>query len=213
MARVKPDTSIVDLHRSPSPELAVMRIEGTAHVVRETTKVVEPLSVGLLVRVGDIVALGPQGFAEVGPFSFHGGRRGRSHALVKPDAFSPNPSRADVRRLMAQLARIEEEVESSSEDPLTHQVGPKTPYERAQSAEFAAKNLDLDTARKLAFDVASELRAVCLFTSEETAFVAVDGLSVAKLRRVIGALGCPVNPHLVTAEVLDALLERVYGSA
>ena len=210
---MKPDTSIVDLHRSPSPELSVARACGAAHVVRENTKVVEPLSVGVVVRVGDIVALGPEGMAEVGPFTFHGGRRGRSHALVKPDAFSPNPSRADVHRLVAQLAQIEEEVASSTEDPLTRQIGPRTPYERAQSAEFADKNLDLNAARKLAFGVASELRAVCLFTSEDTAFVAVDGLSVAKLRRVIGALGCPVNPHLVTAEVLDALLERVYGEA
>ena len=210
---MKPDTSVVDLHRSPLPELSVARVEGSGHVVREKTKAVEPLLVGQPVRVGDIVALGPDSFAEVGPFSFSGGRRGRAHALVKPDAFSPNPSRADVPRLMAQLARIEEEVEAASEDPLTQQDGPKTPYECAQSEEFAAKNLDLDTARKLAFGVASELRAVCLFTSEDTAFVAVDGLSVSKLRRVIGALGRPVNPHLVTSEVLDALLERVYGSS
>ncbi|MEM7679360.1 MAG: hypothetical protein AAF449_25585 [Myxococcota bacterium] len=93
------------------------------------------------------------------------------------------------------------------------QRGPETVHERAKSSEFARLNLTLSVARELPESVARQLRAVALFVSEDTAFVAVSSLDVAKLRRLMTALRRPVNPHMVEEEVIDQLLERVYATA
>ena len=205
-----PDTSIVNLHRASRSPLAIDRLEGQAWRIREGASEAEQLSVRDLLRVGETVAVAPGGVVEAGPLQLRGGFRGQAHALVKAGAFRPSPNRTDVPRLLLQLAQIEEQMTSFGEDPLAVREGPETPFERAASAEFARNNLVLMAARELPESVAQEQAAVCIFVNEETAFVAVSELSVAKLRAVMEALQRPVNPHMVEPQVLDELLERVY---
>ena len=93
------------------------------------------------------------------------------------------------------------------------QRGPDSEYEKIKSAEFARLNLTMPVARELAESTARSDRAVALFISDDTAFVAVSTLDVAKLRRLMTALRRPVNPHMVEDSVIDELLERVYADA
>ena len=149
----------------------------------------------------------------MGTLKLFGGSRGRAHALVPADAFKSAPRRADVPRLLEQLAGIEAEAVKLGEDPLAMQRGPETPHERAKASEFAKLNLTLSVARELPETIAREDRAVALFVSDDTAFVAVSTLDVAKLRRLMTALRRPVNPHMVDEDIIDALLAQVYVSA
>ncbi|MEO1228341.1 MAG: hypothetical protein AAFZ18_05495 [Myxococcota bacterium] len=206
-----PDTSIVNLHRTAGGPVHVDRVDGPVWRIREGSEQAEPLEVGDHLEPGDTVALGAAAQLEAGSLRLRGGDHGQAHALVKEGAFRPNPSRADVPRLLLQLAQIEEQMGSAGEDPLAVRQGPETDFERAASSDFARCNLVLAAARELPETVARAERAVCLFVNEDTAFVAVTGISVAKLRALMEALGRPVNPHMVEEAVLDELLDRAYG--
>ncbi|MCA9549770.1 MAG: hypothetical protein KC933_07025 [Myxococcales bacterium] len=205
-----PDTNILDLHRAEAGPMAVDALEGRAWLVKEGDKEAVPVSPGTEVAVGDVLALAAGARVRLGGLLLQGGNRGRAHGLVGQDAFRTAPNRADVPRLLNQLLQIEREMEPLGEDPLTMQPGPVTPHERAASAEFARQNLDEAAARRLSEGEARAHRAVVLFYSEDTAFVAFERLTVPRLRAVMEALHRPVNPHLVTAEMLDELLMRVY---
>lgn len=207
-----PDTSVIDLHRVDEGPCPVLAVRGRAWRAPEDSDDFEPLGAGDEVAVGDTVALEPGGVVELPGLSLRGGNRGRAHALVTQGSFRSSPGRADVPRLVAQLEQIEREMRPLGEDPLTMQSGPLTPTERAQSAEFARLNFDPAAAALLPADEARELEAVCLFLSDETAFVAVSALTVPKLRTLISHLGRPVSPHVVEPEVLEELLVRAYGA-
>jgi hypothetical protein len=89
--------------------------------------------------------------------------------------------------------------------------GPSTPYECASSAEFAELNLVEREARELPEAIAKTTGSVCLFFSDEAAFVAFSSVTIAKLRTLMEVLNRPVNPHLVELRVLEKLFERVYA--
>jgi hypothetical protein len=205
-----PDTNIMDLHRAPEEPQVVESLEGRAWLVKEGEKGAVRVAPGVLVSVGDVLALAAGARVRLGGMVLSGGNRGRAHGLVAQGAFRSAPNRADVPRLLTQLLQIEREMAPLGEDPLAMQPGPSTPHERAVSAEFARLNLDEEAARRLREADARPNRAVCLFFAEDTAFVAFDALTVPRLRAVMEALHRPVNPHLVTPEVLDELLARVY---
>lgn len=207
-----PDTTIVNLHRASRSPLVIDRLEGEAWRVAEGSKQPETLGVGDRIGVGDTVALAVGTVLDAGPLHLRGGPRGQTHVLVKDGAFRPSPSRADVPRLLLQLAQIEEQMSSSfGEDPLAVRPGPETEFERAASADFARYNLVMPAARELPEDVARREGAVCLFINEDTAFVAMADLSVGKLRAVMEAMDRPVNPHMVEPRILEELFARVYG--
>lgn len=209
---VEPDTSVLDLHRvdeGPSPVLAV---HGEAWWSKRDDDDFEVLDVGAEVSVGDTVVVAAGGAVELPGLTLKGGNRGRAHALVGQASFRGSPGKADAPRLIAQLEQIEKEMTPLGEDPLTIQSGPLTDTERAQSAEFARLNFDPSAAALMPESDARALEAVCIFVSDETAFVAVRALTVPKLRALIEALGRPVSPHVVDGAVLDELLERAYGA-
>lgn len=206
-----PDTSVVNLHRTAGSPVRVDRVDGMAWRIREGAERAEPLAVGDHLEPGDTVALAAEAQVEAGTLRLRGGVSGQAHALVKDGAFRANPSRADVPRLLLQLAQIEEQMGTDGEDPLAVRQGPESAFECAASSDFARSNLVLAAARELPEAVARSERAVCLFVNEDTAFVAVTAISVAKLRALMEALDRPVNPHMVEEPVLDELLERAYG--
>lgn len=207
----QPDLTVVDLHRVDQ-SLVIQVIDGEVWHFPEGRPGPVPVDVGGVIDIGDTLVLAPGARAVLGALTVSGGQRGRAHALIRSDAFRTAPRRADVPRLLEQLADIEAEAVKLGEDPLSMQRGPQTANERARSSEFARLNLALDVARELPEAVAREARAVALFVSDDTAFVAVDSLDVAKLRRLMTALRRPVNPHMVDGPVIDELLERVYAS-
>lgn len=206
-----PDITIVNLHCASRSPLTIDRLEGAAWRVPEGPAEPMPLIPGDTIRVGETLALAEGAILDAGPLHLRGGTRGQAHALVKDGAFRPNPSRSDVARLLLQLAQIEEQMTALGEDPLAVRQGPETAFERAASADFARCNLVLAAARELPEEVARTHEAVCLFVNEDTAFVAMAELSVAKLRAIMEALERPVNPHMVEREVLRELIQRVYG--
>jgi len=204
------DASFVDLHRSASETVTVERIVGTAQRLREGAEP-EGVHEGMELRVGDTVALEAGAEIVAGGFVFRGGNGGRAHALVAPTAFRASPTRADVPQLLEQLARLERE---DGVDPVAaKQTPPKTPYERASAAEFARLNLSLPAARLLSERTARALRAVVVFVSDETAFVAFESVDAGRLRAVMEHLERPTNAHVVPGDVIDELLARVYGAA
>lgn len=206
-----PDITVVNLHRAPRAELTIDRLEGHAWRIAEGADHPCPLELGDSISIGETVALEVGAALDAGPLHLRGGPKGQTHALVRDGAFRPNPSRADVPRLILQLAQIEEQMTSMGEDPLAVRQGPETEFERAASADFARCNLVLAAARELPEDVARREGAVCLFVNEDTAFVAMVDLSVSKLRAVMEALERPVNPHMVERATLEDLIQRVYG--
>ncbi|MBX2810261.1 MAG: hypothetical protein KTR25_00560 [Myxococcales bacterium] len=208
-----PDTTIVNLHRTSSSPLCIARLEGIAWRISEDTNEAQELRIGDQISRGETVALAPQAVLEAGSLRLLGGSKGQTHSLVKEGVFRPNPSRSDVPRLLLQLAQIEEQMSSLGEDPLAVREGPETAFERAASADFARCNLVPQAARELPEEVARQEGAVCLFVNEDTAFVAMSDLSVPKLRAVMEALERPINPHMIEADLLEELLERVYGLA
>lgn len=207
-----PDASVLDLHRVDGGPVPVRSVHGEAWRAPEDSEDFSPLRAGEEVALGETVAVAAGGVVELPGLTLRGGNRGRAHALVSQGSFRSSPGRADVPRLVAQLEQIEKEMPPIGDDPLTMQSGPITPTERAQSAEFARLNFDPEAAQLLGEAAAREAQAVCLFVSDETAFVAVRELTVPKLRSLIEGLGRPVSPHVVADEVLDELLERAYGA-
>ena len=207
-----PDTTVVNFHRATSSPLTIHKLEGCAWKVDEAKKEPVVLCLGDNIYPGETVALCAHSVLEAGTLKLRGGPEGQTHALVKEGAFRPNPSRADVPRLLLQLAQLEEQMSTFGEDPLAVQEGPETDFERAASADFARCNLVLSAARELPESVARDVGAVCLFVNEDTAFVAMADLSVTKLRAVMEALERPINPHMIGGDLLEELLEQVYGS-
>ncbi len=205
-----PDTSLIHLHRLTRAPVTVDRLEGAAWRVSDSGSAT-PLAVGDELTLGETLALEEGAVLDAGPVHLRGGRRGQAHVLVRDASFRTNPSRADVPRLLLQLAQIEEQAGLLGGDPLAVRGGPETELERAASSDFARCNLVLAAARELPEAVAREAGAVTLFVNEETAFVAMSELSAGRLRSVMEALERPVNPHMVSADVLAELIERVYG--
>lgn len=202
-----PDASFVDLHRA-SDGVVVDHVEGSAQRLRENAEP-EPVEEGAKLEVGDTVALGPGAEVRAGPYVFRGGNRGRAHALVAPTSFRGSPTRADVPRQLEELARIEQ---TGGDDPVARDhAPPRAPHERAAAAEFAFTNLTMSAARLLSEAAARSLRSVVLFLSDEAAFVACDAIDAPKLRSLIEHLERPTHVNLVGSEVVDDLLERVYG--
>jgi hypothetical protein len=72
-------------------------------------------------------------------------------------------------------------------------------------------NLDLRAAMELSEETARDIRAVPLFLSEETAFVALERVDLPRMVRLMTELARPVNPYLVPPEVVEELIARVYG--
>ena len=208
----QPDLTVVDLHRVAGP-LVIQSIDGEVWHFPDGRPGPLPVEVGGAVEIGDTLALSAGARVLLGTLTLSGGRRGRAHALVPTDAFKAAPRRADVPRLLEQLAGIEAEAIKLGEDPLAMQRGPETAHEKARAAEFAQLNLTREIATELPEAVAREYRAVALFVSDDTAFVAVSSLDVSKLRRLMTELRRPVNPHMVEDSVIDALLMRVYADS
>ncbi len=215
------DTTVVDLHRVGRTAMDVLAVRGAAWRVRDANDVGTPLTAGDDLRVGETVVVAPEAellvdskLPAVGTLTLVGGPRGRAHAFVPEDAFRSSPSREDVPRLVEQLRQLEQQVEvGATEDPLAEQEGPETAFDRAMAREFAAQNLSLEAARLLPEDVARREGAVSLFLHGDAVCVALVRLGVGKIRRIMEAVRRPVNPHLVDAETLDALLARVYAAS
>lgn len=206
----EPDTSVLDLHRVDEGPCPVLAVQGLAWWAEGDSEDFSALASGAEVAVGDTVVVEAGGAVELPGLILRGGNRGRAHTLVRQDSFRASPGRADAPRLVAQLEQIEAEMAPLGEDPLTMQAGPQTEVERARSADFASQNFDVEAARELSEEDARRLGAVCLFVSDETAFVAVTDLSVPKLRDLIGTLQRPVSPHVVSQDLLEALWARAY---
>lgn len=202
------DTTVVDFHRVPPDGLVVTRIDGPAVLVFDNGRRTAPLELGRVLSVGDTIAVERGGRVVASDLVLVGGANGRAHSFVGNDAFRSKPSREEVPEIIRQLDRIGQRALG---DPFVGQTGPTTPYERASSTEFARLNLDEMTARELDRNSAYALRAVPLFLSEDTAFVAMDRLDASRMVRLMAELSRPVNPHLVTSVVLDELLHRVFG--
>lgn len=207
----RPDTSVVDLHRIAAP-VVVLDLIGRGYLVPESQKAAVPLAVGATVSIGDTISLDAGSEARIGPLALVGGRRGRAHAFVREDAFKPSPGVDDVPRLLMELKRVEQEVESLGKDPLETSELPSTPYKRSVAREFAMLNLSKTDARTLDEDFARRERAVVVFISDETAFIATSRVTVPKLILLMTAVRRPVQPHLVDDEVIEALLSEVYGA-
>lgn len=205
----QPDLTVVELHRVDGP-LVVQTVQGDVWHFPDGQPGPLTVDIGGAIQVGDTLALGAEAQVLVGTLRLSGGRRGRAHALVPADAFRSAPRRDDVPKLLEQLADIEAEAVKLGEDPLAMQRGPDSAHDKARSAEFARLNLTLSVARELSEADARANRAVALFVSDDTAFVAVSALDVSKLRRLMTALRRPVNPHMVRDDVLDQLLDEVY---
>jgi hypothetical protein len=203
-----PDTTCVDFHRIPAGGLVVNRIEGTAVRVLDHGRRTEPLAMGDVLSVGDTIALERGSLVVASDVVMDGGRNGRAHTFVGDRAFRSTPSRADVPALLRQFESMGS---TSVPDPFASLRPPTTPYERTVAADFARMNLDLRAALELPRETACELRAVPLFLSEETAFVAMERVDLPRIVRLMSELSRPVNPHLVPPEVVEELIDRVYG--
>lgn len=206
-----PDADIVDLHRSVTETRVVTAQHGPAWRLAGGEGMRLDLGVGAEIEIGDTILVPAGSRVDLGGLQLPGGNHGRTYALVPETAFRGGPGRADVPRLIAQLNQIEQEMASQGQPLPMTRSGPRTPYERAQSAEFARLNFDPAAARLLSEDVARRIGAVCLFVSQDTAFVATDSLDLPKLRALMSALSRPVTPHLVAPEVLEELLDRAFG--
>ncbi len=202
-----PDLSIVDLHRLPPSGQRIEGMEGAGYLVLEQGRKLAPLRPGQILKIGETVALEPNATLKLHSLRLLGGPRGMVHAFVDATAFSASPGRAAVPMLLSQLEAMEKRGHLEEEIVRTP---PKTVFERASAADFARANLDLSAAAKVPKALAQAHRAICLFVSAETAFVAMSDVSPAALRALIETLGYPVNPHLVPSEVIDELLSRVY---
>lgn len=208
------DTSVVELHRLLRSPAEVSSVIGPAYRVSEEGEELGVLATGHAVAVGDTLALGPEAEVKIEQLVLRGGKRGRAIALVAEHAFRSSPSKKDVPKLLAQLEEIDRQMMSQlGDDPLRMHRGPESPYECAASAEFASHNLVLKDARELPREIADRARAVCLFFSDEAAFVAFSSVTIARLRTLMEILNRPVNPHLVEEHVLEALFEKVYPRA
>jgi hypothetical protein len=206
------DPAIVELHRLESSPEQVIVIEGEAYRLSEgDAKTTERIVVPASVRIGETILVEPNARVILEHRVLSGGKRGRAHAFVANDAFRSQPNMADVPKLLDQLLQIEKQMEKLGDDPLTSQKGPMTPFERAMAADFCRNNVVLEAARMLPEELARSSRTVCLFFCDESAFVAMHKMSIAKVRAVMEALGRPLNPHLVDDEVVDELLDRVYA--
>src|SRR5438874_1466283 len=82
---------------------------------------------------------------------------------------------------------------------------------RVLDEEEVALELVADAELSIPEATARSAGALPLFFCDEAVFVAMSSVSIAKLRRVMQALGRPVNPHLVEESVLGELLDRVHG--
>ncbi len=200
--------SVVDLHRMPSPAPVVRQVNGEAWLVVGQGAPPTTLDLGRTLVVGDTLALAPHAHVWAGHYELLGGPHGRAHAFVAPDAFATSPALEELPELIRQLRELAGQL--GNEDPLSDEPGPSTPYEAALARDFALNNLDLSWARKLTCDEARQQRAVPLFVCQDTAYVAVDRASVAKLLTLVQALGRPVNSHLMTPEAIDELLAHAY---
>ncbi len=206
----KPDVSVLDLHSVDEGPCPVIAVSGEAWWGSEDDEVLQEVCVGDEIPVGYAVVIAAGGLVQLPGLVLKGGNCGRAHALVSQANFQATPSRRDVPRLIAQLEQIEREMGGAGDDPLMMQSGPSNPVEHAQSAEFARLNLDPKAAQLLPKDTAEAMGAVCLFSSQDTVFVAVAELSVGKLRTLMQTLDRPVNPHVVSPSVLEALLRDAY---
>jgi hypothetical protein len=202
------DTTCVDFHRVPAGGLVVSRVEGDAVRVLDNGRRTEPLEIGTVLAVGDTIALERNTVVVASDVVMGGGRNGRAHTFVGDRAFRSTPGRADVPALVRQFQAM---VQSPSEDPFAGHRPPTSAYERALAADFARMNLDLRAALELTEATARAVRAVPLFLSEETAFVAMERVDLSRMVRLLTELSRPVNPHLVPPEVVDELIIRVYG--
>ena len=202
------DTTCVDFHRVPVGGLVVNRIEGRAMRVLDDGRRTEPLGIGMVLAVGDTIALERGAIVVASDVVMGGGRNGRAHTFVGDRAFRSTPGRADVPLLLKQFESMKQ---LPATDPFASHRAPTTAYERALSADFARMNLDLSVALELSEETARDVRAVPLFLSEETAFVAMERVDLPQVVRLMTELARPVNPHLVPPEVIEELIARVYG--
>lgn len=209
---VRPDATVVDLHSVDEGPCPVLAVSGKAWWGPPEQDDLREVQVGDEISLGDAVVLSPGACVQLPGLMLKGGNRGRAHALVSQANFQPSPNRSDVPRLVAQLEHIEREMKNLTEDPLMMQSGPCTDTERAQSGEFARLNFEPEAAALLDEQTARALGAVCLFVSQDTAFVAIADLTVPKLRTLMQTLDRPVNPHVVEPAVLSELLLRAYPS-
>ena len=115
-------------------------------------------------------------------------------------------------RKLVNCESVAAEIEALGRDPLATSELPSTPYARAVAEEFVTMNLNEQDSRELAADVAHRLRAIVVFVSEETAFVATSRVTVEKLIALMKALERPVQPHLVDDALIARLLDQVYGA-
>ena len=122
----QPDLTVVELHRVDGP-LVIEAIQGDVWHFPDGKPGPTPVEVGASVQIRDTLALSAGSTVTVGTLRLSGGRRGRAHALVPADAFQTPPRRADVPRLLEQLAGIEAEAVKLGEDPLAMQRGPEDP--------------------------------------------------------------------------------------
>ena len=166
-----------------------------------------PLEVGSAIGVGDTIAIDPHSKVVASDQVFLGGNNGRAHAFVGVDAFRPKPNKQDVPDIVRQIRR---QRDLPAGDPFADAVRPTTPYQKAAAAEFARLNLDERTALWLSEETARSLRAVPLFMSEDTAFVAMDSVDGGRVMALMVELSRPVSPHLVERKVLDDLLDKVF---
>lgn len=207
----RPDPAHVELHRMARPSVRVERLAGRAWHVQDG-KFTGELEEGDALQTGQTVALEAEAELLAEGLCLVGGRKGNTHSLVSMTAFRASPNRGDVPKLLRQLAQIEREIEGSGNDPLAAaQSPPRTPHERASAIEFARANLNMAAARLLPESLARRLKAMVIFVSEETAFVAFESVDVAKLRTVMEALERPIHSHLVPAGILEPMLDQIYG--
>lgn len=206
------DTSVVELFRLAQSPVELGNVIGDVFRVNEEGEILGVLESGASVAIGETIALDPGAVVSLDRARFSGGKGGKAIAFVAETAFRSSPSRSDVPKLLAQLKEIDRQMLAQlGEDPLNMHKGPETPFERASSAEFAHLNLVERDARELPESIAKSAGAVCLFFSDEAAFVAVSSVTISKLRMLMEVLNRPVNPHLVEAEVLTKLFARVYA--
>ena len=195
----------VDFYRVPETGLRVDRVEG--RVMRIVEQGESPIEEGATLSVGDTIAVSAGGLVEAKDLRLAGGANGRAFTFVAEDAMRSRPGRDDISEILAQFERLM----GRSEDPFVEHQPPKTNYRRAVAREFARLNLQRTVALELAVDVARRLRAIPLFLSEETVFVATDGLDIRQVALLTQELRRPVNLHLVDHEMVDELLEEVFG--
>ena len=204
------DTTIVDLHRAGKQPLSVLEVRGQAWRVSEASAS-QPLNAGETVALGETIFLSAGSEVVVDGEVLAGGGRGRAHSFVPEDAFKTSPGIDDVPKLVSQLEQLERQVaEHRGEDPLAEQRGPITAFDKAMAREFAILNLTFETARELPEAVARAEQAVCLFRHGDAACVAMQEMTVRRIRALMSVLQRPINPHLVDGETIQTLLATVY---